>query len=80
MEKDIACFCKIKKIKNCCIQSYQYLCIKMCSPFAVFISIRRINCYMICLLNYSCYFIMEETYISNITSFPVLSKFMFANV
>ena len=42
----------------------------MCSPFAVFISIRRINCYVICLLNYSSQFIWEESYISNITSFP----------
>ena len=38
-------------------------------PFAVFISICRINCYVICLLNYSCHFIWKETYISNITSF-----------
>ena len=52
----------------------------MCSPFAVFISIRRINCYVICLLNYSGHFIWEETYISNITSFPALSVFMFTNV
>ena len=48
--------------------------------FAVFISIRRMNCYVICLLNYSCHFILEETYISNIASFPALSVFMFTNV
>ena len=53
---------------------------KMSSTFAVFISIRRINCYVICLLNYSCHFIWEETYISNITSFPTLSVFMFTYV
>ena len=52
----------------------------MCFPFAVFISIRRINCYVICLLNYSCHFIWEEKNISNITSFPALSVFMFTNV
>ena len=49
-------------------------------PFAVFISIHKINCYVICLLNYSCQLIWEETYISNITSFPALSVFMFTNV
>ena len=27
------------------------MCIKMCSSFAGFISIPRINCYVICLLN-----------------------------
>ena len=54
--------------------------IKMYSPFAVFISICRINCYVICLSNYSCHFIWEETYINNITSFPTLSVFMFTNV
>ena len=52
----------------------------MCSPFAVFISIRRINSYVICLFSYSCHFIWEETNISNITSFPALSVFMFTNV
>ena len=36
----------------------------MCSPFAVFISIRRVNCHVICFLNYSCHFIWEETYIN----------------
>ena len=57
------------------------MCIlKMSSPFAVVISMRRMNCYVICLLNYSCHFIWEETYISNITSFPALSVFMFTNV
>ena len=40
---------------------------KMSSTFAVFISIRGMNCYVICLLSYSCHFIWEETYISNIT-------------
>ena len=48
----------------------------MCSPYAVFISLLRINCYVICLLNYSCHFVLEETYISNITSFPALSVFI----
>ena len=42
----------------------------MCSPIAVFISIRRINCYVICLLNYACHFIWEESYVNNIISFP----------
>ena len=48
----------------------------MSSPFAVFIGMCRMNCYVICLLNYSCHFILEETYISNITSFPALSVFI----
>ena len=52
----------------------------MCSPIAVFISICRINYYVICLLNYSCHFIWEETYISNIASFPTLKVLMFTNV
>ena len=52
----------------------------MCSPFAAVISIRMTNCYVICLLNYSCNFIWEETYISNITSFTALSVFMHTNV
>ena len=52
----------------------------MCFPFAVFISIRRIKGYVICLLNYSSHFIWEETYISNITSFPALSVFINTNV
>ena len=48
--------------------------------FAVFISIHQTNCYVICLLNYSCHFILEETYINNITLFSALSVFMFTNV
>ena len=52
------------------------MCKKMSSIFAVFISIHGINC----LLNYSCHFTWEETYINNITSFPALSVFMFTNV
>ena len=52
----------------------------MSSTFVVFISIRWMNCYVICLLIYSCHFIWEETYISNITSFPAISLFMFTNV
>ena len=52
----------------------------MHNPFACFISIRRMNCYLICLLNYSRHIILEKTYISNITSFPVLSVFMFTDV
>ena len=52
----------------------------MRSPFAVFIIIYRINCYVISLLHYSCHFIWEETYISNIASFSALSVFMFTNV
>ena len=52
----------------------------MSSPSAAFIVIRRMNCYVICFLNYTCHFIREETYISNITSFPALSVFMFTNV
>ena len=78
MEKIIACF-----VKNCRISSYQYVYIrKKCFPYnySVFISIRRMNCYMICLLNYSCHFIREENYISNITSFPALSVFMLTYV
>ena len=54
--------------------------VRMSSTFAVFNSIRGINCYAICLLNYSCHFIWEEAYISSITSFPALSVFMFTNV
>ena len=55
------------------------MCVKKSFPLAVFISMRRMNCYVVCLLNYSCQFIWEETYISNITSFPDLSVFMFEN-
>ena len=55
------------------------MCKKMSSTFAVFISIRRMNCYVICSLNYSHHFIWEETYINNITSFPALSVFMSTN-
>ena len=53
------------------------MCIKNVFPFAVFISIRRINCYVICLLNYSCHFIWEENNISNFTTFPAFSVFMY---
>ena len=56
------------------------MCVKNASPFCCFFSICRMNCYVICLFNYSCHFILEETYVSNITSFPALSVFMFTNV
>ena len=56
------------------------MCKKMYSTFAVLISKCRMNCYVICLLNYSCDYNWEETYISNITSFPALSVFIFTNV
>ena len=46
----------------------------MSSPFAALIGIRRMNCYVICFLNFTCQFIREETYISNIASFPALSS------
>ena len=81
MEKDIACFCKKKKLQNLL---YLKLSIhvhkKICSLLAILICIRRIDCYVICLIIYSGHFIWEETYISNITSFPALSVFMYANV
>ena len=82
MEKDIAYFFpkKIMKKKIVVIKVINMCVYKMCSPFVVFISIRRINCYMICLFNYTCHFIWEETYISNIASFPDLSVIMFTNV
>ena len=80
MEKDIACFCLKKIQKLLYLKLSICVCIKMCSPFAVFICIHTINCYVICLLNYSCHFIWEEAYISNITSFPALSVFMYTNV
>ena len=44
------------------------------------IGIRRTNCYVICFLNHTCHHIWEETYISNITSFPALSVLMSTNV
>ena len=79
MEIDIACFCKKKK--NNKIVFKKIVCVyKNVFPFAVFISIHRITCYVICLLNYSCHFIWEETNISNFTSFPALSVFMYTNV
>ena len=53
---------------------------KMSSPLAVFISICRMNCYVICLLSYFLLFLGEEVYISNITSFPAISVLMFTNV
>ena len=60
------------------------MCIKNVFLFllflSVFIGIQRMNCYVICLLNYTCHFIWQETYISNITYFPALSVFMFTNV
>ena len=80
MAKNIACFCKkiiflsYFKLSICLYKEYFSL------PFAVFISIHRMNCYVICLLYFSCHFIREETYISNITSFPTISVFMFTNV
>ena len=46
-------------------------------PFDVFISIRWMNCYVICLLSYSCHVIWEKTYVTDITAFSV---FMFTNV
>ena len=68
MEIDIACFCKKKRIIIKLLYLKLSICVyKKCVPFAVFISIRRIICYMICLLNYSCHFIWEETNISNFT-------------
>ena len=53
----------------------------MTSPFAAFIGIRRINCYVISFLffKYTSHFIWEETNISNNTSFSALSVFMFTN-
>ena len=56
------------------------MCIKNVFHFAVIVGIHRMDCYVICLLNYSFHFIWEETYISNITSFPALSVFMFINL
>ena len=50
------------------------------NAFYFFIRICRMNCYVICLLNYSYHFILVNNYISNITSFPALSVFMFTNV
>ena len=82
MEVDIACFCKKKIIiiKLLYLKLSICVCIKNVSPFAVCISMRRINCYVICLLNYPCHFIWEETYISNFNSFPAISVFMYTNV
>ena len=67
--KKIAVF----KVINMCVK-------QMSSPYAVFIGIRRMNCYVICLLNCSCHFVWEETYISNITSLPDLSVFLYVNI
>ena len=75
-----------KKYLMFCIKFFVFKVINMCvykttsSPFAVYISMHSMNCHVICLLNYSCHFIWEETYISNITSFPAVSVFMFTNV
>ena len=80
MEKIIACFCKSKNVVvfeviNICVKKKCFI-----FPFALFMSICRMNCYVICLLSYSCHFIQWEAYISNITSFPALSVLMFTNV
>ena len=77
MEKILPLFVHKKNVVFKVINTCVY---KMCSNFAVFISMRRINCHVICLLNYSCHFIWMETYISNITSFRSLSVFMFTNI
>ena len=47
MKEDIACFCEKKK--NVAFKVINMSAYKMCYPFAVFISIRRINSYAICL-------------------------------
>ena len=60
---------------------YSYLWhYRMIIEIAAFISTHRMNCYVICFFYYTCNFIWEETYISNITSFPALSVFMSTNV
>ena len=46
----------------------------MSSPFAAFIGIRRMICYVFCFLNFTCHLIREESYTSNIASFPALSS------
>ena len=50
------------------------------SAYIYFSILSRMNCYAMCLLNYSCHLIRDETYISNITSFPAPAVFMFTNV
>ena len=77
MEKFLLVF--VKKSSYFKLSIYLYKGKNISFPFAIFISMRRMNCYVIRLSNYSCHSNREETYISNIASFSALSVFMSTN-